>query len=115
MGITGQHSRFCSNRWHSRSVHQIRNSFRCARNCLVRLADAFAEREIERHPTHLERVSRESPRYGQGISGVALTTKSGTEAQQRRLGGNCFVISIAANQWSNAMKGVRCAAEFLKK
>ena len=51
----------------------------------------------------------------QGISGVALTTKSGTEAQQRRLGGNCFVISIAANQWSNAMKGVRCAAEFLKK
>ena len=50
----------------------------------------------------------------QGISGVALTTKSGTQAQQKRVGGNCFVVSIAADQWANAMKGVRCATAFLK-
>jgi hypothetical protein len=50
----------------------------------------------------------------QGISGVALTTKSGTQAQQKKVGGNCFVVSIAADQWANAMKGVRCATAFLK-
>ena len=50
----------------------------------------------------------------QGISGVALTTKSGTVAQQKRVGGNCFVVSIAADHFANAMKGVRCATEFLK-
>jgi len=49
-----------------------------------------------------------------GITGIAMTTKSGTIAQQKQAGGNCYVVSVAAKEWANAMKGVRVATEFLK-
>ena len=54
-------------------------------------------------------------RVSKSVYGVALTTKSGTVAQQKRAGGNCYNVSVVSKEWVTALKGVRVATKFLKE
>ena len=45
---------------------------------------------------------------------LGLSAKSGDEETLKKVGGNCYVISVSSRKWEDAMRGVKLAVEFIK-
>ena len=48
------------------------------------------------------------------VVNLGLSAKSGDEETLKKVGGNCYVISVSSRKWEEAMRGVKLAAEFIK-
>lgn len=48
------------------------------------------------------------------VVNLGLSAKSGDEETLKKVGGNCYVISVSSRKWEDAMRGVKLAVEFIK-
>ena len=48
------------------------------------------------------------------VVSIALAVKSGDHAILKRFGGNCFMVSVSARKWEDAMQGVKLAVRHIK-
>ena len=48
------------------------------------------------------------------VVNLGLSAKSGDEETLKKVGGNCYVISVSSRKWEEAMRGVKLAVEFIK-
>ena len=48
------------------------------------------------------------------VVSITISAKSGESEVLQRLGGNCYMIAVAAQDWELAMQGVRLAVAHMK-
>jgi len=49
------------------------------------------------------------------VVNLGLSAKSGDTETLKKVGGNCYVISVSSRKWEEAMRGVKLAVQFIKE
>jgi hypothetical protein len=101
---------------HEQLTQDREHSADCAKNCEV----ASYASTIPLPPLLLRDISDtlkglvSAVRYHCPVISLSLSVKSGSDEILKRFGGNCFMLSVSARRWEDAMQGVRLGVGYIK-